>query len=245
MLDQYDTEVVAVISDFLSSEGAIPAPSGSSVDTWLRAALKAAMSSDSNLPAAIDAMLASLLAQQPASLNEKQAIDAAVAALMRVKMLPPPGTRPPAAPQPISPDDSDPAPAPPPPSVDPVHSPYYGMGLREACFKRLNLVPHKQAQTARQIWEALALVGFKSAHIDPPHSVQSALARRAQRHGDVLLVGSGKWALKSWYTDEELEEIKGSLDGMPGRDRGNHKERTKEGMLVARSRGAESALYPR
>jgi hypothetical protein len=120
----------------------------------------------------------------------------------------------------------------------PEKSPFYGMGLKDACFEQLNRVPRKSAQTCKEIWDALAEAGFQSAHNDPVHAVLNALSRRAAKHRDVLLVGGGKWGLKIWYTDAELDEIKQSLGGMPGRDRGAHSERTRAGMLLAKRNGA-------
>jgi hypothetical protein len=56
-------------------------------------------------------------------------------------------------------------------------------------------------------------------------------------HGDVFLVGDGKWARKDFYTEEQLVEIKKSIGGMGGRDRVEHSDSTKAGMIVARRRG--------
>jgi hypothetical protein len=117
-------------------------------------------------------------------------------------------------------------------------SQFYGIGLKEACAKLLSLVPEKQAMTAREIWEQLKAEGWTSNHSNPAHSVNDALRRRANTHGDVLLVGAGKWGKPSWYNDDELEEIRKSMGGMGGRDRGEHIERTKAGMATARRRGA-------
>jgi hypothetical protein len=102
----------------------------------------------------------------------------------------------------------------------------------------LSLVGAKSARTAKEVWEALAAAGFRSAHHDPVHAVQVALHRRAKKHGDVLLIGRGKWGLKSWYIEAELEKIKRSVGPMGARDSEEHKERTKAGMLLAKRRGA-------
>lgn len=118
------------------------------------------------------------------------------------------------------------------------HSPFYGKGLKEACPKLLSLSADKRPQTPREIWEQLKADGFTSAHSNPVHAVNDALRRRAKTHGDVLLVGSGKWGKTDWYSEDELEEIRKSIGGMGGRDRADHIERTKIGMLTARQRGA-------
>ena len=77
--------------------------------------------------------------------------------------------------------------------------------------------------------------------ITSPSAVRTALKRRMNTHGDVLLVGDGKWARKDFYSEEELVEIKKSVGGMGGRDRAAHSELTKTGMIVARKRGVGSA----
>jgi DNA-binding CsgD family transcriptional regulator len=117
------------------------------------------------------------------------------------------------------------------------HSPFHGMGLKEACPKLLSLVG-KPPKTAKEIWDALEAEGWESNHSNPVHSVNDALRRRAKTHGDVLLVGAGKWGKPEWYSDAELEEIRKSIGGMGGRDRGDHIERTKAGMATAKRRGA-------
>jgi hypothetical protein len=116
-------------------------------------------------------------------------------------------------------------------------SPFYGMGLKEACPKLLSLIG-KPPKAPREIWDALKAEGWTSAHSDPVHAVNDALRRRAKTHGDVLLVGAGKWGRIDWYTEAELEEIRKSVGGMGGRDRADHIEKTKAGMITARQRGA-------
>jgi hypothetical protein len=111
------------------------------------------------------------------------------------------------------------------------------MGLREAGPKQLAIVG--KPQLPREIWEALKAAGVQSAHGDPVNAVRSALKRRASTHGDVFLVGDGKWGRKDWYTEEQLAVIKKSVGGMGGRDARAHSERTKAGMNVARKRGAK------
>jgi hypothetical protein len=117
-------------------------------------------------------------------------------------------------------------------------SPFYGIGLKEACPKLLSLIGSKTPQTAREIWDQLKAEGWTSNHHDPVHAVNDALRRRAKTHADVLLVGAGKWGKPEWYSDGELEEIRKSMGGMGGRDRGEHVERTKAGMATASQRGA-------
>lgn len=115
----------------------------------------------------------------------------------------------------------------------PRENPYFGMGMRQAVYHQLTLVPKKHTQSAKDIWAALDAAGFSTAHNDPVNAVHTALRRRAKTHADVFLVGGGKWGLKSWYAEEELEEIRKSVGGMGGRDAAEHSERTKAGMRVA------------
>ncbi len=116
------------------------------------------------------------------------------------------------------------------------NSPFFGMGLREASTKQLDLAGGPQ--TAAEVWEALKAVGFLSNHNDPAHAVFSALSRRSKTHNDILLVGKGKWDLKARYTEEALKRIEAERGAMAGRDHSAHVERTKEGMRIARDRGA-------
>ena len=118
-----------------------------------------------------------------------------------------------------------------------ANSPFFGLGLREAGPKQLALAG--KPQTAREIWIVLDAAGYQTAHGNPTHAVNDAMRRRARRHGDILLVGEGKWGRKDWYSEEQLEEIRKSMGGMGGRDRSVHSEATKTGMLIARSRGAK------
>ena len=62
----------------------------------------------------------------------------------------------------------------------------------------------------------------------PSSAVDHALSKRAKKYGDVLRVGGGKWGLKAWYTENELDDISKSMGGMGGRDKAQHGERTKK-----------------
>lgn len=172
-----------------------------------------------------------LLAKRPQTVEERAAIDAAIASIVRgMQGLP-------AAPQTVSPTPAIEQPAVVKDRALPSISPFFGLGLREAGPKHLSIVG--KPQTAREIWLALDDAGYKTAHGDPVHAVNDAMRRRAKTHGDILLVGEGKWGRKEWYTEQQLEEIRKSMGGMGGRDRATHSEATKTGMIVARSRGAK------
>ena len=117
----------------------------------------------------------------------------------------------------------------------PIESPYYGKALPEAAMHRLALIG--KPETPRRIWEALSNEGFPSTAKDPGGAVHWALKRRAEKFGDVLLVGVGKWGLRSWYTSERVEEINRNLGGMGGRDREVHVEKTKRAIESLKARG--------
>jgi Helix-turn-helix domain of resolvase len=122
------------------------------------------------------------------------------------------------------------------PSMSATNS-FYGLGFREAGPKQLSIAG--RPQTAAEIWEALKANGFTTAHNNPPKTVHSAMRRREKTHGDVFIVGEGKWGRKEWYSEAELEDLKKSVCGMGGRDRRTHIERTKAGMQSALARGAK------
>jgi hypothetical protein len=117
------------------------------------------------------------------------------------------------------------------------YSPFYGLGLFQACPKQLSLA--EKPQSSQEIWQALDAEGYKTAHSDPIRAVNDALRRRVKTYGDVLPVGGGKWGRKEWYTEEQLKEIAKSVGGMGGRDKAAHSERTKAGMIVGIERGAK------
>jgi hypothetical protein len=189
----------------------------------------------------LEEIFAELAAKRPQTLAERAAIDAAIGAVVRGILesggqptIPTSSSPSPTASQQVESRSAEPAPSPPGLAKD---SPFYGLSLRDAAHKYLTLCAPKDAKTAREIWEALAVAGFQSAHSEPASAVHHALSRRASKADDVLLVGGGMWGLKHWYLERELDEIKKSVGGMGGRDRAAHSERTKRGMLVARRRG--------
>ncbi len=102
---------------------------------------------------------------------------------------------------------------------------FFGMSLKEACIAQLSRF-NREPQTARELWAALEAAGFQSAHSDPTHAIFTALTKRSRSQKDVFLAGRGKWALKAWYSDAEIEKIEAERDGMPGRDHAAHVEKT-------------------
>lgn len=116
-------------------------------------------------------------------------------------------------------------------------NPYYGLGLGGACSRCLQRAG--RPMMAREIWADLEAHGFRSAHEDPIGAVARVLPRRAKTNGDVILVGRGMWDWKPRLSDAQIQEITHNLGGMAGRDYAKHIEKTKEGMIVARERGAQ------
>lgn len=109
------------------------------------------------------------------------------------------------------------------------------MTIAEAATSHLR--SHGKPLVSREIAAALVSAGFPIKHSNPAHAVQNQLGKRAKREGDVLTVGYGRWGLKEWYTGAELEEIDRTKSGTPGRDAALHKEKVREALDVARSRG--------
>lgn len=118
----------------------------------------------------------------------------------------------------------------------PDDGPFYGMSLPEAGTEQLRRTG--TPQTSREIWLVLKDAGFKTSSSDPVKAVNWALRRWEKKHGNVLLVGDGKWGLRDWYTEERLKEIKASRGMMPGRDKEEHIRRMKKGIANLQARGA-------
>jgi transposase len=226
VLDQYDMVTARVLFEVVKKRKAPKINGKAQLASILESVLCGRMPSR-----LLEETLADLLAKRPQTLEERAAIDAAIAAVVRGMQgsggrsdTPPTTTAEAPTPQQV------------PPKALSESSPFYGLGLKEAAPKQISIAG--KPQFAREIWAALKAEGYQTAHSDPVHAVNDALRRRAKTHGDVLLVGRGQWGRPEWYTEEQLEEIKKSIGGMGGRDRGSHIERTKTGMAVAMARGA-------
>jgi hypothetical protein len=131
------------------------------------------------------------------------------------------------------------------PQLPPETSPYYGQSIGEASFSVLTGQPPKHPLTPREVALVLKRARFEIAHKNPVHAIHTQLKRRAEKHGDVLLVGVGKWGLRKWYTPAEIDQLVENLGGMGGRDRESHIERTRVGMAAARSRGVVLGAKPK
>jgi hypothetical protein len=128
------------------------------------------------------------------------------------------------------------------PAIDPVapapeakRGRFYGLAKPDALVKHLDDV--EVPLTPRELSAALDAAGFPSTHEDPIKSVTWALKKRSEKVGDVLLIGRGKWGLRKWYTEDELELFRRGKGGMGGRDRASHSARTKAGMAALRANG--------
>jgi hypothetical protein len=89
----------------------------------------------------------------------------------------------------------------------------------------------------REMSAILEAEGFPTTHEDPVKSAGWALKKRSEKVGDVLLIGRGKWGLRKWYSEDELELFRRGIGGMGGRDRADHSSKTKAGMAALRANG--------
>ena len=117
----------------------------------------------------------------------------------------------------------------------PKSSPFYGLALPEAAFKQLS--QHTSPKTARELWDEME-GKYPTRNADPHNAIHWALRRRAERNGDVIMIGEGKWTLTALVPEEERERIKASLGPMAGRDRAHHIAKTKAGADAAKANGA-------
>jgi hypothetical protein len=126
---------------------------------------------------------------------------------------------------------------PPPPVVTTVSMSgrFFGLSKPDACVKLLKETDHPL--TPLEMGETLVAEGFPITHEDRAKGIRWALKKRAEKVGDVVLVGLGQWGLREWYTDDELELLKRGRGGMGGRDRKTHSARTKAGMAALRENG--------
>ncbi len=119
-----------------------------------------------------------------------------------------------------------------------VHNVFDGMRLPEMTSKAMQVAG--RALVSREILELLVQHG--AAEDDSEASltkVQHALNRRSDDVGDIAHVGDGKWVLREWYTDKELQDLTSKIDGANARDRKEHKKRTKEGIAALKARGGK------
>jgi hypothetical protein len=84
--------------------------------------------------------------------------------------------------------------------------------------------------TGREIAGALSRTGIQFSTRDPAYSVFVALKKRANSVGDVVMSGFGKWALRKWYSESEIEELKNKWGGMGGHTRADHAGRTSKAV---------------
>lgn len=97
----------------------------------------------------------------------------------------------------------------------------------------------------REILDIWVKHGVEPYGADRVKKVQSALKRRQKSPGDVLHVGSGKWALRAWYSAAEIERFISLEDGAGARDKAEHQKRMVEGIKKAKARGAHYGGAPK
>ncbi|MBC7906957.1 MAG: hypothetical protein H7Y60_09460 [Rhodospirillaceae bacterium] len=72
---------------------------------------------------------------------------------------------------------------------------------------------------------------------NPVSAISHALKRREKNEGDVVRITRGRWALKAFYTEEELLNILKGLNGRPERDADYHSARVRAALKASRLRG--------
>jgi hypothetical protein len=112
---------------------------------------------------------------------------------------------------------------------------FWGLAKPDALVKLLD--DTGAPLSPREMSAILEAEGFPSTHEDPVKSAGWALKKRAEKVGDVLLIGRGKWGLRSWYSEDELELFRRGIGGMGGRDRADHSAKTRAGMAALRANG--------
>jgi hypothetical protein len=129
------------------------------------------------------------------------------------------------------------------PPQEPRQRRFYGLSRIDASVKCIR--ERKTADTprdtwpmtTREMWTELEADGFPKTASDPAKNIGWDLKQRASKLGDVLLVGGGRWGMRDWYTDEEVEQLKREQGGMAGRDSSVHREKTREGMAAIQAQG--------
>lgn len=122
---------------------------------------------------------------------------------------------------------------------------FHGLARPAAVHKALELSLDKKPLTARQIADVLAAHGVSLKTHNPVHSVQTALNRRRDSHGDVVHVGRGMWGLVSWYTEAELRSFAESASKVGARDTKFHAEKMREGIKKAQAQGVHYGPPPK
>jgi hypothetical protein len=179
----------------------------------------------------IEALLAEEEAKKAASEANIAALKVSLA-LAQGRSNPVKSTESPKTPGPVSPNTTGTAPI---MTTEIGKGRFWGLAKPDALVKLLD--DTGAPLSPREMSAILAAEGFPSTHEDPVKSVGWALKKRAEKVGDVLLIGMGKWGLRKWYSEDELELFRRGIGGMGGRDRAAHSARTKAGMAALRANG--------
>ncbi len=111
---------------------------------------------------------------------------------------------------------------------------FKGMGLAEASAAQL--AENKGLElTVKQLWAAMSAAGFTIVSERPEAAVNWALRKREAKHGDVILIGDGKWGLAKWYSPAQIKRFKEARTNASGRNHLEHVEKTKAGIANAMS----------
>lgn len=111
---------------------------------------------------------------------------------------------------------------------------FKGKGLGEAGVAQL--AENRGLElTVKQMWAAMTAAGFHIVAERPEAALNWALRKREAKHGDVILIGDGKWGLAEWYSPAQIKRFKDSRTNASGRNHIEHVEKTKAGIANALS----------
>jgi hypothetical protein len=131
-------------------------------------------------------------------------------------------------------------PKPPPPPI-PAGHPLYGLTIPAASLKLLREVGHPTSTI--DLAKDLQRQGFPFIK-EPASAVHVALSRIEKKNGEVFRIARGKWALKSWFSEDEIDEIVKLRDGQPYRDADLHSENVQRASKSSRARGVRWGRTP-
>lgn len=111
---------------------------------------------------------------------------------------------------------------------------FSGKGLGEGAV--VQLAENRGMElTVKQLWSAMSAAGFHILSERPEAALSWALRKREAKHGDVILIGDGKWGLAEWYSPAQIKRFKDSRTNASGRNHIEHIENTKAGIANALS----------
>lgn len=101
---------------------------------------------------------------------------------------------------------------------------YADTPLSEAGVAYLKTLKPREIKSATDIAAHVSQYGYVFEGDNPSQSATAAFGRRAKSIRDIILVERGRWGLREWYTQREINSF-------------SHRQRTKDGMSVRRASG--------